>query len=276
MNVWKAGLIGLSVVSLAGVGCGDGAGGGTEAAAKAAPTAGSSSAASAREEQPKGDAKPWDPALGTATVTGVVRLAGAPPRRREVQMTADSKCTAQHTAPVMDETVIVGADGALANVFVSVKKGLESWKFPVPSEPVALDQKACLYAPHVLGVRVGQPLVTRNGDPLMHNVHVSSARNGDFNVSQPPESRDISKVFEVAEQMVKFKCDVHGWMSAHVGVVNHPYFAVTGADGAFTLTGLPAGEFTIDAWHEKYGRRSQTVKVGDRETAKVELEFKTE
>ena len=142
------------------------------------------------------------------------------------------------------------------------------------SKPVVLDQQRCWYVPRVVGVRVGQPLEVRNSDPLLHNVRANSAVNEPFNQGQPVQGTRYSHTFATAEVMVPMKCDVHAWMRAWVGVVNHPYFAVTGTDGAFSIASLPPGTYTIEAWHEKLGTSTQSVTIAEKETKDVNFTFK--
>ena len=138
-------------------------------------------------------------------------------------------------------------------MFVYVKDGLGSFGFPIPTEPVVLDQDKCRYTPRVLGVRVGQPLQIRNSDPLLHNVRSNGVINQAFNKSTPLEGVSFNHTFATKEVMVPFKCDVHGWMSAYVGVLDHPYFGTTAPDGKVVLGNLPPGTYTIEAWHEQLG-----------------------
>lgn len=169
------------------------------------------------------------------------------------------------------ESYMVGSDGALANVFVYVKTGLEGRSFPVPAEPVVLDQQQCWYVPRVVGVRVGQPFQVLNSDPLLHNVRSASTVNAPFNQGQPIQGIRYSHTFSADEVMVPFKCDVHAWMNAWVGVMNHPYFGVTGADGRFSLPNLPAGTYTVEAWHEAAGTASGSVTVTAQGTTSLAL-----
>ena len=208
----------------------------------------------------------------SGTVQGRVRLDGTPPPAATVRLDGDKTCaTFAPGARRATETYIVGADGGLANVFVHVTAGLDGRSFPVPQEPVVLDQQRCWYVPRVVGVRVGQPLQVRNSDPLLHNVRAVSAVNEPFNQGQPVQGMQYAHTFSTAEVMVPMKCDVHAWMNAWIGVVNHPYFAVTGADGAFTLANLPPGSYTVEAWHEAAGTQSGTVTVSAHGTASLTL-----
>lgn len=216
----------------------------------------------------------FDPAT-TGTVAGHVVLDGSPPAAQTVRMDGDRKCAqlvpggARRT-----ESYVVGAGNALANVFVYVKTGLEGRSFPVPSAPVVLDQRECWYVPRVVGVRVGQPLEVVNSDPLLHNIRATATVNEPFNQGQPVQGMRYSHTYSTAEVMVPFKCDVHAWMNAWVGVVNHPYFTVTGPDGAFSLPNLPAGTYTVEAWHEAAGTQTGSVAVSAKGTATLDLTFK--
>jgi plastocyanin len=172
------------------------------------------------------------------------------------------------------QPVIVGSDGGLQDVFVYVKDGLGNLRFPIPSNTVVLDQKGCHYTPHVVGVQVGQALDVLNSDPTLHNVHAVPASNQEFNTGLPLAGLKHTHRFSTREVMVPFKCDVHPWMSAHVGVLDHPFFAVTNADGAFELKGLPPGTYTVEAWHERLGTQTQMVTIGAKETGTATFEFK--
>jgi hypothetical protein len=127
--------------------------------------------------------------------------------------------------------------------------------YPVPATPVVIDQKGCMYHPRVLGIIVGQPLKIRNSDPLLHNIKAMGKANRPFNISQPAAGMTTDRSFTTPEVMLPFECNVHGWMHAWAGVMPYPFFSARGADGRFTIKNLPAGTYTIEAWHEKYGRR---------------------
>jgi hypothetical protein len=139
---------------------------------------------------------------------------------------------------------------------------------------VKLSQQGCRYRPHVLGARVGQPIEISNSDETMHNVHALPNSNREFNFGQVKQGQTDIRTFTTPEVMVPFKCDVHGWMSAYVGVVEHPYFAVTSDGGRFELKGLPAGTYTIEAWHEKAGTQTQQVTVGEKESKEIGFSFR--
>jgi plastocyanin len=214
-----------------------------------------------------------DPATA-GTVTAVVKFDGAVPAAEMIVLTGDPKCVSENGAPQRpEERIVVGDNQALQNVFVYVKDGLGNYGFPLPSEPVVLDQDKCRYTPRVLGVRVGQALQIKNSDPLLHNVRSNAVINQAFNKSTPIEGMSFEHTFATKEVMVPFKCDVHGWMSAYVGVLDHPYFGTTAADGKVVLGNLPPGTYTIEAWHEALGTRTQQVTIAAKESRDVSFTF---
>jgi plastocyanin len=211
---------------------------------------------------------PVDPATA-GVVTGHVTFSGQAPAPSPISMASDPRCPMGATA----QPVLVGANGSLQNAFVYVKDGLGNLKFPVPTTPVVLDQKGCQYSPHVFGVQVGQGVEILNSDPTLHNIHAWPMTNQEFNVGQALQGLRETHVFSTKEVMVPFKCDVHKWMNAYVGVLDHPFFSVTGADGAFSLKGLPPGTYTIEVWHEKLGTQTQSVTIAAKETKDVAFAF---
>ena len=214
-----------------------------------------------------------DPATA-GTVTAIVKFEGQPPAPEMITLTGDPKCVSENGGPQRaDERIVVGENQSLQNVFVYVKDGLGSFGFPIPSEPVVLDQDKCRYTPRVLGVRVGQTLQIHNGDPLLHNVRSNGVINQAFNKSTPLEGVSFNHTFATKEVMVPFKCDVHGWMSAYVGVLDHPYFGTTAQDGRVTLGNLPPGTYTIEAWHETLGTRTLQVTIAAKESKDVSFSF---
>lgn len=221
------------------------------------------------ESQPA--ASSVDPSTA-GNVSGVVTFTGTPPAMDVIDVSEESVCAEKHTeGPVTSERVVVGADGGLAHVFVYVKEGLSGHTFPTPPAAV-IDQSGCVYIPHVLGLQVGQTMTIRNSDGILHNINASPTENRPFNVSQPVVM-DTDRTFSTAEVMVPLRCDVHGWMSAYVGVLPHPYHSVSGTGGAFSLEGLPPGDYVIEAWHEAYGVLTQSVTVATGQTAEITFEF---
>ena len=208
-----------------------------------------------------------------ATVTGMIKLEGAGPAMPNIPMGADPFCAETHKTPVKAPDVVVAADGSLANVFVYIKdfKGTA----PSPSGAALLDQVGCQYTPHVSGVQVGQTLQIKNSDPTLHNVHALGKVNKEFNIGQPVKDMVSKKTFDKPEVMLKFKCDVHGWMNSYVGVLPHPYFGVSQANGSFTIAGVPPGTYTIEAWHEKFGAQSQQITLGAKESKPISFTFKS-
>jgi plastocyanin len=222
-------------------------------------------------------AVPAGPAVDPATagtVTATVNFAGTPPAPKMMRLEGDPKCVTENGGPERaDESLVVGQNQALQNVFVYVKDGLGAYGFPVPTEPVVLDQDKCRYTPRVLGVRAGQPLSIRNSDPLLHNVRANGTINQGFNTSTPLEGMSFQRTFATREIMVPFKCDVHAWMTAFVGVLDHPYFGTTAPDGKVVLGNLPPGTYTIEAWHETLGTKTQQVTIAAKESKDVAFTF---
>ncbi len=214
-------------------------------------------------------------AAGTATISGKVMLEGAAPAREKIKMNADPACMAQHKDPVFSEQV-VAENGALQNVLVYIKEK-PTGNYPAPTTPVVLDQVGCQYHPHVFGIQTGQPLEIRNSDSTLHNINCQAKANKKFNIAQPTKGMKTTKMFDKAELGVPFKCNVHPWMVAYAAVFDHPFFGVTGTDGGFTLSNLPAGTYAVEAWHEKYGTSpAQSVTVADGETKQVSFSFKAQ
>ena len=204
-------------------------------------------------------------------ITGHVRLSGAAPVNPPIRLRSDPMCDAANGGrPGTRETVIAGADGSLANVFVQLRGSFP--ETATPTEPVNIEQRACAYSPHVVGARLGQIVRVRNNDPGLHNVHGVSNGSDAFNVSQPVAG--MTNDFRMkAEGIVRLQCDVHGWMVAFVGVSSHPYFAVTGRGGTFEIHDVPAGSYTIQAWHELYGPLTATVQVEAGRVADVDFVY---
>ena len=212
-------------------------------------------------------------AASAAAINGKATFSGEKPKRMPISMDAVPNCARQHDKPLLSQDAIIGAGGALANVFVYVKSGLPAGSWPVPSTAVALDQKGCVYSPHVLGVMTGQGLEISNNDPTNHNVHPMPRANREWNESQPPQSDKKLKTFDKPEVGILFKCNVHPWMRAYVSVLEHPFFAVTAEDGTFSIQGLPPGEYTLEAWHEKFGVQQMKVKVEAKDSKTADFSF---
>lgn len=233
---------------------------------------GSGSSESAAPKSPAG--APAGKRVDTATaggITGHVVFEGSVPAPAPLNTSSDSRCAAAGKT-IRDESVVVD-NGALENVFVYLKEGLGDYTFDVPAEPANLHQEGCAYVPHVLGIRVGQPLEVLNGDPTAHNVHAAPKVNEQINTSQPFKGMVYTHSFAKPEIMVPFKCDIHPWMLAWVGVLEHPYFAVTAGGGRFELKDVPPGTYTVEAWHEKFGTRTETITLGEKEHRELTFTF---
>lgn len=209
-------------------------------------------------------------AMWAGDLTGKINFKGDIPKAMRLRMNADPVCVREHKGDAVSEDVVVNKNGTLKNVLVYVKDGLGGKKFDPPKTKAVFDQDGCTYVPHVMGIQVGQVLEVVNSDPTLHNVHSLSKANPQFNFAQPIRGMKTTKTFDKPETF-KVKCEVHNWMSAYIGVFAHPYFAVSGDDGSFIIKGLPAGEYTIEAWHEKYG--TQTVKVSVPATGSKSIDF---
>lgn len=208
------------------------------------------------------------------TVTGVIKFDGAPPAPKRIDMAGEPSCAAAPGEKATEDTVVT--DGKLANVFVYVTGGpANNFKFDIPSSPVALDQKACRYEPHVLGVQANQVLRITNSDQATHNIHPYPKSNQEWNESQPAGAGAKEKKFPRAETLIPVKCNQHPWMQAYIGVLPHPFFAVSAKDGSYTISGLPPGKYTLVAWHEKLGEQKQEVTIGAKESKTQEFTYKS-
>ena len=194
------------------------------------------------------------------TVEGHVKLTGTPPPNALIKMSADPNCMQIDAGKrVVQETVLKAADGGLVNVFVNVEGSFS--QSPPPSTSVVIDQRACTYHPRVQGARVGQTLEVKNSDQTLHNIHGMTTKNNAFNTGQPLAGMVFKVQLKSEEVMLWVKCDVHSWMTGYIGVVTHPYYAVSDGTGAFKIAGVPAGKRTVRVWHEQYGPLTQTVEV---------------
>jgi hypothetical protein len=207
--------------------------------------------------------------LAAADISGKVKLNGTPPSEASMKMT-DPVCSKERgNEMIFSRHYIVGADKGLGNVFVYIKEGAAP-KAPVGDGPV-LDQVKCEYTPYVMGVQAGQKLKIKNSDPTLHNVNCQPKLNKPFNIGQPVKGMVTEKVFDKPEVFIRFKCDVHPWMFAFVGVVDHPYFAVTDKDGNFTLKGVPPGKYVVEAIHPRCGATTQEITVAEGEAKPLEF-----
>ena len=201
-------------------------------------------------------------------ITGKVTFKGNPRPPRTLQMSADPVCQALHGgSDAKDDKFTVGpAEGEgdvypLADCFVYVKSGLPKTDYPAPSESVIVDQEGCRYIPHVTGAQVGQTVEFKNSDKTMHNVHSLSSESPSFNRGMPAGSPNAKYTLTAPEIMAKMKCDAHPWMSCYIGVVEHPFYTVTGLDGVIEIDGLEDGTYEVEVWQELLGTQTASVTV---------------
>jgi hypothetical protein len=209
---------------------------------------------------------------GTGTIKGHVRISGKLPGNSVIRMRVDPKCGQLNQGKqVLNEAVKATLDGSLGNVFVRLEGKFP--KTPIPAAPVTIDQSHCLYSPRVTGMRLGQTLQIKNSDSLFHNVHSASTQDNNFNLAQARAGVVDSYIPKKEEVMMRLGCDVHNWMTAYIGVVNHPYFATSDDSGNFTIGQVPPGTYTINAWHERFGPVKKTVTVTAGGTVKVDFTY---
>ncbi|MFT7464228.1 MAG: plastocyanin [Pseudohongiellaceae bacterium] len=204
----------------------------------------------------------------TGRITGQMSFVGPVPPRAVLPVIGDAFCmgVAKDGPGLLSETLVV-SDGKLAGAFVWIAAGLDDWRFPRASGSVAMDQAGCTYVPHVIGLQKGQSLEMINSDPVLHNVHSVGQKNGEKNLAMPTQGMKIEMKFKRPETMIELQCDVHAWMTAYVGVVDHPCFDVSATDGSFQLEGVPPGDYVVRMWHESLGTTEVEVSVSANETA---------
>jgi Polysaccharide lyase family 4, domain II len=213
-------------------------------------------------------------AANAGSVTGTVRFNGKKPAPKVIDMSSDPACVEAHHGKAFDESLMIGPKGAVGNAFVYIKSGLEGKNFEPSTTPVVIDQRGCWFHPRVLGIQTNQPLQVINSDPVTHNIHPMAQVNREWNHSQGPEDPPITRKFLKPEVMIPVKCNIHSWMHDYIGVLDHPYFAVTAPDGSFEIKNLPAGTYTIGVWQEKLGTQEQTITISPQQSATAEFRFK--
>jgi plastocyanin len=201
-----------------------------------------------------------DPATA-GLVQGKIRFTGKKPIRKLIDMSEEPACVEAHHGRAYDESVVVNPNGTLANVFVYIKSGLDGKTFEVPATPVVIDQQGCWFHPRVLGIQTGQVLSVVNSDPVTHNIHPMAEINREWNHSQGQGDPPLARKFLKPEIMIRVKCNIHRWMHAFIGVVDNPYFAVTGPDGTFEIRNLPPGDYVLGIWQESLGTQEQKITI---------------
>lgn len=221
----------------------------------------------------------YAPTGNEGTITGTVNFSGGAPEEKRISMDQDPVCSSNNPNAVAEDIVV--KDGKLQNVFVYVKDGkltdgnrpVSGFAFDTPADAKVLDQHGCHYVPHVLGIQTGQKLTIKNSDPTAHNVNLGGQNNPKFNQSQPPSSPPLEKSFAQPETLIPVKCNQHPWMKSYIGVLKHPFFAVSGDGGSFEIKGLPPGTYTLEAWHEKYKPQTMQVTIGSKESKTADFTF---
>ncbi|MEZ5398161.1 MAG: carboxypeptidase regulatory-like domain-containing protein [Bryobacteraceae bacterium] len=217
-----------------------------------------------------------DPATA-GSIAGKVTFTGKKPVLKKIRMEDEEDCLkARSGNEPMDPSVTVNEDGTLRNVLVYVKSGLEGKKFAPVEMPLTFDQRGCMFAPRVLGIQVNQPLKVTNSDPVTHNVHPMPRVNREWNQGQPSGADPVERQFSQVEGPFPVKCNVHAWMRAYFVVLDHPYYAVTGDSGTFELKNLPPGEYTLEAWQERYPAQIQKVTVAAGGASTADFTFQGE
>ncbi|MEJ7606674.1 MAG: hypothetical protein WKF37_10490 [Bryobacteraceae bacterium] len=201
---------------------------------------------------------------------------GKRPALRTVDLDQDPDCVRAHGKRVVADESFVESNSGLANVFVYIKSGLEGKAFEPPKAAVPIDQKRCWFQPRIIGIQTSQSLRVSNSDPVTHNIHPMAQINREWNQSQSQGASPLSRRFTRREIMIPVKCNIHGWMRAFIGVVEHPYFAVTGREGAFEIKDVPPGDYTLAAWHEKLGVQEVPITVAASGTVQTAFRFKGE
>ena len=214
-----------------------------------------------------------NPPTGTTIVRGTVKFVGQRPTATHISMNADPSCAKIHPGGVAAEDVMVSPEGSLQNVVVFVSEGLGDRAFDPPAQPTTMEQKGCMYGPHVIALRANQELDILNKDATTHNLHPVPSNNREWNKAQPPGTTVDAK-FAREEIAIPMKCNVHPWMRSYIAVFKHPFFAVTDKGGNFELKNLPPGNYTIEAWHEKLGTSTQKITVASGDTKQLEFVFK--
>ncbi len=223
-------------------------------------------------QTPAKAATPLDPAT-TGTIAAIVGFEGVAPPMQELTMGSFADCKKLHDGAVPAGDMLV-QNGKVQNAFVWIQDGLGDRVFATPTNKVVMDQQGCLYVPRVAGAQVGQPVEFLNGDAMLHNVHGTPKENSGWNVALSRKGAERTLTFDKPEIMISIRCDLHPWMQGWLGIVGHPYFGVSGADGTVTLQNVPAGDYTVGVWHERFGQQTAKVTVTPQQTASTTFTLK--
>lgn len=214
-----------------------------------------------------------------ASLSGTIRYTGDKvPKMKPIDMSSNEKCQAKHTESPLAEMIVIGDDKTFENVFVRIVGGLpEGKEYPVPNDPIVLNQQGCRFSPHVIGIQTNQKIKVLNSDGILHNFNAKPKNSRPFNKAMPPEMTEFEHKFTRSEFTFQLNCDAHSWMGAYIGVIDHPFFSVTRKGGTYEITGLDAGTYEIEVWQEfwaeKFGTLKFTVTVGDGESKVVDIDF---
>jgi plastocyanin len=206
------------------------------------------------------------PAYASGTITGKVAFEGTPPVLKPINFGAEKQCAAMHGDKMpTNEDIVVNPNGTVKWALVYLKEGVPPAAV-TPSEPIVIDQKGCVFQPHVTVAQVNQKIIFKNNDSVLHNVRAVAKKNKSFNIAQPIQGMETAKIFDQPEIGILLRCDVHFWMASYLHVLNNPYYAVTGDDGTFSINDVPPGTYTLEIWHEKLGTRTAEVTVAEGES----------
>jgi plastocyanin len=205
------------------------------------------------------------------SISGKVTFTGTPVKQKQIDMSKEPSCAKQHVPPITTETVVTSANNTLENVVVYISAGADDPS--APPQAVTFTQKGCQYLPHVIALHTGQELQVVNADQTSHNIHPLAKVNREWNKSQPPGSPAIQEKFDSPE-FISVKCNIHPWMHGWFAVLKTNHYSITGDGGTFSLPNLPAGKYTVTAWHEDYGTQTQDVTIIGNESKSIDFSFK--
>ena len=212
--------------------------------------------------------------LTAGSISGTIRYIGKRPAPKRIDMSNDPACVEAHHGKAVDESLLVSPSGGLGNAFVYIRAGLEGKHFETPAAPVVIDQQGCWFRPRILGIQTNQILQVINSDPVTHNIHPMAQINREWNHSQGAGDPPLGRKFIKPEVMIPVKCNIHSWMRAYIGVLDHPYFVVSKLDGTYTIGNLPPGTYTVAVWQETLGTEERQVIVAPHSNMKMNIVLK--